>query len=385
MLWAANPLFYIWAHCVSTEALSIILLLLLAVAFAHPARAEVAVVVLLWSPLHVRCAHAPHHGVLGALLPLTLGFAGVIWHPRGRPTGKPEVREAMRRQGSRDLREAFFAIVVGLLCIILSHAAVRLLSRAAGIPYHSTIGSTFMFRLGLFASLSPAEREEVVRHAVVANPQADVRTLLEVFCNAPAREEHLDVAEVLSQTRKLLPATRLQGDNFERLLNETAYACLVAPSKPYLRALRTDFLKSFIVPIREVIAAPFVDTIFYFSYPESMPQCAHLETFQNHDRSSILGQLHSYPGRHGKLPYFGLLVGCFVLVVIFGWRARAQAIALPGYTFGLNATGLLMTTANCLLNEFQPRYTLPAWKLLIIAVVIMLGALTLFPNERARR
>jgi hypothetical protein len=124
-----------------------------------------------------------------------------------------------------------------------------------------------------------------------------------------------------------------------------------------------------------VIAAPFVHTIFYFSYPESMPQYAHLDTFQNHDRSSILAQFHSILGGHGKLSYHRLLLGWLVLVLIFGWRARTQAIALSAYTVALNASGLLMTTANCLLNEFQPRYTLPAWELLIIAVVISLGAL----------
>jgi len=139
--------------------------------------------------------------------------------------------------------------------------------------------------------------------------------------------------------------------------------------------VRTDFVKSVIIPIGNVISAPFVHTIFYFSRPESMPQYAHLETFRNHDRSSILGHLYSYPGGRGKLPYYRLLLGWLVLLLIFAWRTRAHAIALSAYTFALNATGLLMTTANCLLNEFQPRYTLTAWELLIIAVVIMLGAL----------
>jgi hypothetical protein len=373
-LWSVNPLFYVWAHCVSTEALSMILLLLLAVTglcvLQEPKWQWWFCYGILFT-LSMLTRHS--NGVLGALLPLAFGFAGVTWHLLARRLGKPDVQKAARRQGARDLRQAFFAIVVGVSCIIVSHATLRLLSRAAAIPYHSTVGFTFMFRLGLFASLSPAERDEVIRHALIANPSADVRTLLEVFRNAPSREEHLNVAEILGQTRKLLPANRLQGDNFERLLNQTAYACLLSPSKPYLRAVRTDFLKSFIIPIREVIAAPFVHTIFYFSYPESMPQCAHLETFQNHDRSSILGHLYSY--WRGKLPYHRLLLSWLVLVFIFGWRARAQAIALSAYTFALNTSGLLMTIANCLLNEFQPRYTLPAWELLIIAVVIMLGAL----------
>lgn len=282
----------------------------------------------------------------------------------------------MRQRKAHNFRQALLAIIVGVSCIILSEATLRLLSRAAGIPYHSKAGVTFMFRLGsLFASLSPAERDEVISHAAKANPSADIRTLLEVFRNMPSREGRLDVADVLGQTRKLLPATSLQGDNFDRLLNETARICLLSPSQPYLRAVRTDFVKAVMIPIGNVISAPFVHTIFYFPHPEAMPQCANLDTFRNHDQSSILGQLHSYLGWRWRLPYYRLLLIWLVLVLVLAWHSGAKAIALLAYTFALNATGLLMTTANCLLTEFQSRFTLSAWELLIIAVFITLGAL----------
>jgi hypothetical protein len=281
----------------------------------------------------------------------------------------------MRRQGARDLKQAFFATVIGASCILLSHTTVRLLSRAAGIRYHSTVGFTFTFRL---ASMAPAERNAVIEHVIKANPSSDVQTLLEVFRNAPPGE-HPDVAAVLAQTRKLLPPNRLQDGNFERLLNETAYACLLSPSQPYLRAVGTDSFKSFTIPIGDVIAAPFVHTIFYFSHPEWMPQCARLETFKNHGRSSLLGQLHSYVGQRERLRYHQLVLCWLASALIFLWRGRVQAIPLVVYTFALNAIGMLMLMANCLLNEFQPRYTLPAWELLIIAIVIVLGALVRGP------
>jgi hypothetical protein len=386
VLWATNPLFYIWAHCVSTEALSMILLLLLAVAGLRILSEPKWQWWLCYGILFTLSMLTRHiNGVLGALLPLTFAFAGVIRYLLALRQGKLRVHQAMRRQGTRDLKQAFFAIVVGVLCIVLSNATRRLLSRAVEIPYHSTVGFTFMFRLGLFASLSPAESDEVIKHAVKANPSTDVRTLLEVFRNAPSREGHLDVVEVLGQTRKLLPATSLQSDNFARLLNETARACLLSPSPPFLRAVRADLAKSIVIPIRDVIAAPFVHTIFYFSHPKWMPQFAQLETFRNHDRSSILDQLRPYLGGRGKLPYHRLLLGWFVLVVIFAWRARAQAITILAYTLALNVTGLLVTTANSLLTEFQARFTLPAWELLIIAVFITLGALVPQPKLAARR
>ncbi len=377
MLWAANPLFYAWAHCVSTEALSSIVLLLLVVTGLHVLREPKWQWWLCYAILLTLSMLTRHiNGVLCALLPLGFGFAavarGLLVHVRR----KPEARRAVRPERTRVLRQTLCAIVVGLLCIVLSNFTVRLLSRAAGISYHSTVGFTFMFRLGLFASLSPAERDELIRHVVKANTSANIRILLEVFRNAPAGKEHLNIAEILGQSRKLFPASCRQGDDFEHVLNDTAYACLLSPSQPYLRAVGTDFIKSFTISISQVIAAPFVHTMFYFSHPQWMTQCAHLKTFTDQDQSTVLRQLHSYTGqRQEKLRYDRLLLCWLALLLIYAWRARAEAIALSAYTFALNVTSLLIITANCVLNEFQPRYTLPAWELLIVSIFIMLGAL----------
>lgn len=377
LLWAANPLFYTWAHCVSTEALSVILLLLLSVAglrmISEPAWQWWLCYGILFT-ISMLTRHT--NGLLGALLPLTFAFTGATRYLFARPATKTEVPQVVQHRGAiRDFKLASFAIIVGLLCILVSHTALRLLSRVAGISYHTTVGFTFMFRLELFASLPPAERDEVISRALRTNPSPDVRTVLEVFRTAPAPEKQLDVSEALARMRKLLPARRLQNDNFQRLLNETASACLRSPSAPYLRAVSRDFFRSLFSPIRDVIAAPFVHTTFYFSHPETMPQCAQLKTFLDHDRSGILAQLHSYLRRPAKLEYDRLLVSWLVLILIFCWRARHDAIVPVAYTFALNATGLLMITANCLLNEFQPRYTLPAWELSIVAVFTMLGVL----------
>jgi hypothetical protein len=43
------------------------------------------------------------------------------------------------------------------------------------------------------------------------------------------------------------------------------------------------------------------------------------------------------------------------------------------YAVALTLVGLTIMLANCLLVEFQPRYTLPMWELTIISMTVALG------------
>ncbi len=81
MMWATNPLFYAFAHCVGSEALSLILLLLLATTGIRIVRQPVKAPVTLWlaSGLLISLSMLTRHvnGVLAALLPLAISFAGL--------------------------------------------------------------------------------------------------------------------------------------------------------------------------------------------------------------------------------------------------------------------------------------------------------------------
>ena len=48
-------------------------------------------------------------------------------------------------------------------------------------------------------------------------------------------------------------------------------------------------------------------------------------------------------------------------------------MAFVYYAAALTLAGLTMVLATCLLNQFQPRYTLPMWELMIVSLSVVLG------------
>lgn len=384
LLWAANPVFYVWANCVGTEALSMILLLLIATVGLRIVQRPSYVPVRLWVflgllfSLSMLTRHI--NGLLGALLPLTFSFAAMARFVLAR--GQHSSR---KRRGGRDLHRIIAAVLVGITSIAVSSVAVRALSHISDINYHSTVGFTFMFRLSFFASLSPAERDEVVRHAAAEDQSRDMRSLLEVYRTAPWGSSKLDIMTILAKARSVLPRAALEDEKFPELLNQTARVFLTSPSAPFLRAVRADFAKSQASTLANVIGSPFNHTRFYFSHARSMPRCANLMTFRARNPAMILAQLNTrYLRGWRKFSFRALIVGWAALALLVAYLSRSRGLPVLSYAAGLTIVGLLMMLANCLLNEYQARYTLPMWELLILSATILVGSTTQFFRGASR-
>lgn len=373
ILWAGNPIFYIWAQTVGTEALSLILLLLVATIGLRIAQERRRVSTgkwILFGVLFALSMLTRHiNAVLGALLPVTflLAAGARFLAPRGR------IRWS-RMRARLDLRKAALATVVGLICIACTAVTMRLLSRAADIPYHSTAGRTFMFRLGFLGALSADERAEVVAHAVAVSRSENMRILLDAFRNGPAAPAKLDIPSLLGEARAKLPPAALADDNYDRLFDQTAWTFLSSPSRLFLHAVGRDFGKSQASTMSDVVASPFVHTVFYFAHPGWMPGLVDLATFRKHDAASIYRQIESHRFLRGwrNVSYLKLLLGWLVLTAVFVYLS-GRRIAVAAYAVSLTLVGLLMMAASCLLTEYQSRFTLPMWQLLIVSAFVLMG------------
>jgi hypothetical protein len=382
ILWAANPLFYVWAHCVGSETLSLILVLLLATVGLRIATTQGRVRFRAWFTfaflLTLTMLTRHINGVLAALLPLTFGFVWLTRFAAAVRTESMRTRRLLRHRATRDLRNAFVALAVGIICIIATNMTLRSLSHLAGIHYRTTVGFTFMFRLNFLASFSPEDREHVLSEVADRSKSEDVRTLLGVFRTAPFGLRSFDTMALLDTARtRLRPEEPDAEERLNELLNQTARSFLIPPRRELLHAAVSDFLTAQTRNIPRVVRHPFGSTLFYFRYPQSMPACASLTTFRDHSSDEIPRQIqrHAYLRVGKRIVYYRLLLfsGVAVLLVIFLKRGRVAAI--PAYATALTLIGLLMMFANCLLNEFQARYTLPMWELTIIATTILLGAI----------
>lgn len=85
---------------------------------------------------------------------------------------------------------------------------------------------------------------------------------------------------------------------------------------------------------------------------------------------------HTYLRWWQRYGYCQSLTIVIILGLILVVTRRARAVSNVSFAIALNLTGLGMILANCILNEYQVRYTLPMWELLAISAIVLLGGST---------
>jgi hypothetical protein len=419
-LWAANPLFYTFAHCVGSETLSMILVLLVGAVGLSLVQARRDVCwkqwglfgLLLWLSILTRHINA----VLVAVMPLTfllLSGCPLITIPFSR---SQLVARWRRLRGRREFKRATVAIAIGMGSIVLANISVRGLCRVAHVPYYSTIGMTIMSRLDFLARLPPQKRnellDEIARNTSSVQVKQAIPLLRESFSkmvgildtNAAQRyfsEKHAEKLLSLYRESSLegalkaeegkldilfanaaMPFPRNPAQHFEpsRLaaLNRTAEAFLFPPRKTYLSAVARDLRRSQTTTISNVVNYLFLSTTFYYLFPERMTGYAPLLTFRNKSPNQIVAILekHWYFHLWKSLSHAAFL--CFwaanlAFLVLLAQMRKKDVAAVASYAVALTLVGLLMMGTSCLLVAFLPRYALPTWELTILSATILLG------------
>jgi hypothetical protein len=386
--WAANPLFYAVAHCVGAETLSMILVLLIGATglkFIRHSRTIPKIDWILFGVLLWLCILTRHvNAALAALLPLTFVLLSV-WRLIGTRFARSQsVRRWNRLRWQQAFQNATVAVGIGVSCIVLANASLRVSCYAANIPYRSVVGFAFLGRLKFLAALPVEERNQVLDKASKNTNSADVKKVISLLRNEfSGGTVKVDIGAFKKRAQASLfpPEEDLaQQQRFYHALNGMVAAFLCPPSKILLSAVVTDFKTSQRITIPEVVGFLFVTTRFYFSHRDVMPQCASLITFRNQSADQIYAIFkgHAYFHHPKKLTYRALLIfwlAFLCCLVLIGKLSKRNAADLSSYAAALTVLGLLMILANCLLAVFQPRYTLPIWELTIVSLVVILGGI----------
>jgi hypothetical protein len=383
--WAANPLFYTFAHQVGSDTLSMILILLAAGmglkivqhSQTFPRKEWLLFGILLWLCILTRHINAS----LAALMPLTFILLGgyrliAMLFIRSQRLGLWQ-RLAVRQT----LEKAIVAITVGISGIVLANVSLRILCRADQIPYYSTVGFTFLFRLTFLAELSPEKRNQLLDEVNNHTASADVKEMIRLVRDAfPGDTPKWDPMAFMQKARLSLfpPQTDPQGEKFYHALNRTEQAFLYSPPKVFLSAVAADFKTSQEVTIPSVVRRLFNSTAFYFLYPKLMPDFAALCSFRDKSTAQIIAvfKKHGYFRRPKGLSYSALLVLWVVnlaLLVALARMRKEEVATVSSYAAALTLVGLFMMLANCVLNGFLPRYTLPMWELTIVSASVLFG------------
>lgn len=377
-IWAANPLFYTLAHCVGSETLSMILLLLYGATgvriISHRRKAPrtewLLFSLLLWLLILTRHINA----LLAMLMPVTFLLLGAH-----RLTVAAFSRSKLARRGQRlwarhDLQMATVALLIGVGCIVLANVSLRGLCYAADIPCQSQVGFSFLGRLEFLTRLPPEKANEFLDQAARDASAPDVKNVI-----FQLREAIHEPAGWESSAFRRKAETVLSKPEKEFLptLNRAVLAFLWPPRDVFVRAVATDFTKARLTTIPNVVRSLFVHTIFYYSNRDAMPGYAPLVTFRDKSANEILANYkrHPYFYRRKEFSYNSLWWFWFALIsiLVFVTRKRSSERAVVYYAAALTLVGLTMMFANCLLAEFQPRYTLPMWELTIISASVVFG------------
>ena len=387
LVWAANPLFYSFAHCVGGETLSLILILLISATglrivrhFPEVARREwLLFAALLWLCILTRHINA----ALAGLLPLTF-FILMAYRVIMPKFGRSQlVRRLQRLRATEVLQTAALAVAVGICCVVLANVSLRLMASAAETPYRSAVGLAFLYRLKFLGKLPVEKRDELFNKVSKNTESADIKNLIELLRDDfSAGTSDLDVSAFRQKAQAFFSSSQTDssGEAYQVVLNRATLVFLYPPQEIFLAAVATDFQRSQQIRIPDVVSYLFVTTRFYFSHRDWMPQCESLITFRDKNADQIFAvfKKHSYFRHPMTVSYRAFLVTWIVLLAAFLLVAKMRKRNIAGivsYATALIVIAIFMMLANCFLAQFLPRFTLPMWELTLVSLSILFGGM----------
>lgn len=358
-VWASNALFYTFAHCVGSESLSLILVVLLVAKGWRLIRRRSEPPWIDWyifAVLLCLCLLTRHANIfLIFLLPAALLC-------------------------SRNLRQACIALAVGLACLVVANSLPQQLARKTKLHPHSRIGFTFYWRLEFLRTMAPPARIALLQKVAARTDSAETRQLLTLLGEMHQEGVDVSVDHFMRRAARLLYPFEavVPWEKLDLALNQMAFTFLLPPTPEHLDVARSEFADALKMPETEIIDYLFGTTAYFFNHREEMPACAGLVTYRNTTADTIRDtpSRHSYFHLWQGVTYNGaflIWLGTLLVFIVGTRRSRVSAAATPAFGITLVVIGLFMAASACLVGAFLPRYGFPMWQLLLLSLFIFAG------------
>jgi hypothetical protein len=367
VLFASQPLFYAFAYCVGSEALSMIVILLLAASgvrlmLSYPhigARDWVIFTVFLAAASltrHINC-------VLAAALPIAMILIMIEYGLRLLAADRDAIT-ASNVQFPKAAKVWLLSIATGVIGLIFATSVTYLLCGRARTPWRSTFGYTFIWRLNFLETMQPNQRQELLDIIASKCRLPESRQLLDLLRNWMDRNKHWDAEAFIQEAHSDLPGSEMKfhSEKFDRVLNKIASGFLYPPVAPLTSVALSDFTTATRSTEGDIIQFLFVNTNYFFSHRDKMPQCSRLKTFREpRDRLAAARQLSYF--RWWNLLCFRVwsIFGLFVLVsaLVLDYKRGGEDRLLILFAVSLWVVGMVMILLNCFFAQLQPRFILP--------------------------
>lgn len=370
LIWASNALFYTFAHCIGSETLGMILVVLLATRAVRLVQSSLEPTWWAWylfSFLLVLCLLARDLNLaLIALLPLAFLIS---W----------TVKRIGRKPRTSDFRHAVIAIAVGIVCLLIAHSIPQDLARKTKLHRHSRIGYVFLWRLHFVSDLAPGSRASLMQKASESTRVEKVRSLIRLY-----EQMMLEQAGPIDPTTFVNRAIPIYGGppHWEELdggLRQMAFAFLWPPKADVMHAVKADFVAGMSLPPTVISDYLFATTAYYFEHKEEMAACANLSTFRDPANAASINAIpshHDYFRLYQRLTYRGAGAIWLGMLLIFIWVAREKRFPLSvtaALSLALVLVGLVQFGVTCLVHDYEPRFGISMWELLLLSFLLLLG------------
>ncbi len=374
-----TPWLYIYANCIGSEALSNPLVYLIS-AFGWKcmkANELSREKLLLYFALLVGASLTRQINILFAsLLPLALLPLAI-----GELVGPRKIRSDCAHQTRFHNGRRFLIFVgIGLFAIGTSILVQQGLCRLFRVPFRSTFGETFEWRLGYLGDLSTGERTnfvETIGNKIRDPVTAEALEALNRSLNQGDKWADMflfyKIDEIL--IRSGLSDMQLRTWQTDLKLNRIATSVLLSADPHFLRAVWSDFAKWPLFTQADLAYPPFVLTDW-------------LQTQLPYPRYGRLRGLVSFQHEAGyfndlwkRAPYFHVLAGVPMLVMacltavlssvpLFARSQGSSAKEGISYALSLVVLGLLFALGNCLSTFLGARFYLPVYSLFQMGMML---------------
>jgi hypothetical protein len=392
---ALTPWLYLFAQCIGTEAFSNPLVCLIAgygwICVRTP---DLQLRRLVRFFLLLLAAALTRHINLGliCLVPIALLVPAIIG------TFFPSETFSQTQTG-RDFRGWRKLFAYGCLGVVVASASIGIEQTMCWlfrVPYRSTFGVTFEWRLDYLDTL-PADQRNTILSRVSAKVNDPVVTeAIRDLIQAMDRKEKRGYGFLYDRMDEILSRSSrksLQQHTFEidSKLNRVAQAFLTPPDPALLNTINNEMLKIPFLTQADMAAQPLTLTDS-LQREMAAPRYARLRPLysfqfsQGHyqlifERNAYFQLFKNVP--LGVLALLSLAGG--VLVLSISPRNFLNLTGV-GYAWSMVVTGFLMALGNCFSTSFGPRYYLPLYSLAQISVMLLMSLLfQTFPRSKTVR
>ena len=375
---ALTPWIYVYANCIGSEAFSNPLVYLVAAWGWNCLRAAELnrrKVIIYFGLLLTAALTRQVNALLAAGLPLALlPLAGKEWILRGSATNLID-RQARYRHTRKLLISTFVAVAVIGSSLFVQQTMCWL----CRVPFRSTAGETFMWRLSYLKALPQQERTAILARISAKLADPVVTEALDALNQSLNRGEKWTDMYLFYKIDEILLRSGLNEMQhrtwqIDLKLNRIAICVLLSGDPDFLKAVGTDFVRSPYFTQTDLAHSPFELTDWLQT---QLP-------FPRYDRLRGLASFQHEEGYYAtawkRISYFHLfdqipilemvyLTMTFVGLVLFvAWRDAATGEGVA-YVAGIMVVAILITLANCSCTFFAARFYLPVYSLLQMAML----------------